>query len=82
MKERTIIYNSFNDMIIWSTWSNGCEIICIHGDKVYYYVPNKLPDMILLTQLMERMKLGENDRNNIRNVVMDLYDEFVKNKKN
>ena len=76
MKERTIIYNSFNDMIIWSTWSDGCEVICVHGDHVYYYVPNKLPDMILLTQLMEKMNISEDGRNGIRNTIMELYDDW------
>ena len=79
MKERTFLYDDGENFIIWSTDDKNAELICVHGDYVYYYVPNKLPDMILLTQLMERMNLGENDRNNIRNVILDLYDSWRMN---
>lgn len=76
MKEREIIYNSFDDMIIWSTWSDGCEVICIHGDHVFYYCPGQLLDMVLFTDLLKRMNIGSNDRDNIRNYVGELYDEW------
>ena len=76
MKERTFLYDDGESFIIWSESDKAVELICVYGDHVYYYLPNKLPDMILLTQLMERMKLGENDRNNIRNVILDLYDSW------
>ena len=79
MKERTIIFdNHDDDFIIWSTDDKSAELICVKGDRVFYYVPNRLLDMVLFTQLMEKMNLGKNDQDNIRNVVMDLYDTFKK----
>lgn len=80
MKTREIIYdNQDENFIIWSTDDKIAELICVKGDRVFYYVPNKLLDMVLFTKLMEKMKLGENDQNNIRNVVLDLYDAWKAN---
>lgn len=76
MKKREILFDNEEDFIIWSTDDKTAELICVKGDRVFYYVPNKILDMILFTQLMEKMKLGENDRTNIRNAVMDLYDNW------
>lgn len=76
MKERTFLYDDGENFIIWSTDDKSAELICVKGDRVFYYVPNRLLDMVLFTQLMEKMNFGENDQNNIRNVVMEKYDEW------
>lgn len=77
MKKREIIYDNHDeDFIIWSTDDRNAELICIKGDRVFYYCPGQLLDMVLFTQLMQKMNLGENDQNNIRNVVLDLYDSW------
>ena len=76
MKMREIIYDDGENFIIWSECDEGVELICVHGDKVFYYTPNKLPDMILFTELMKRLNIGENDRNGIRNYIMELYDRW------
>ena len=77
MKERTIIFDNHDeDFIIWSTDDKNAELICVRGDRVFYYLPNKILDMLLFTKLMESMNLGKNDRDNIRNVVMEKYDEW------
>ena len=82
MKTREIIYDDGENFIIWSESDKAVELICVYGDHVYYYVPNKLPDMILLTQLMEKMNISEDGRNGIRNTIMEMYDEFkLKSKK-
>lgn len=78
MKKREFLYDNGEDFIIWSEDDRSVELICVKGDRVYYYVPNRLLDMLLFTQLMERLNLGENDQNNIRNIVMDLYDTWRK----
>ena len=78
MKKRLFLFDDGEQFIIWSEHENGVELICVKGDTVYYYVPNKLPDMILFTQLMERMHISENDRNNIRNIVIEMYDDWKK----
>lgn len=79
MKTREMLFDDGENFIIWSTDDKNAELICVKGDRVFYYLPNKLLDMVLFTQLMEKMNLGKNDQDNIRNVVMDLYDSWKAN---
>lgn len=79
MKKREMLFDNGEDFIIWSTDDKIAELICVKGDRVFYYLPNRLLDMVLFTQLMQKMNLGENDQNNIRNVVLDLYDAWKAN---
>ena len=76
MKERQFLFDNGESFIIWSESDKAVELICVHGDHVYYYVPNKLPDMLLLSDLMTRMNIAENDQNNIRNYIFEMYDDF------
>lgn len=78
MKKRSFLYDDGENFIIWSETDSTVELICVYGDKVFYYVPNSLIDNVLFTQLMERLNIGENDRNNIRNIVMEMYDSWRK----
>lgn len=80
MKKREFLYDDGENFIIWSEDDRSVELICVKGDRVYYYVPNRLLDMLLFTQLMERMNLAEVDQNNIRNIVMERYDAWKQNK--
>lgn len=68
------IFNSANNSIIFD---NG-ELIVIQGDKVRYLKANNLLDLVRLHFYMEEMNIGENDRENLTKVVLDLYDEWKK----
>ena len=76
MKDRKVIYDDQENFIIWNEWEDGVEIIVIYGDKALYYQPGQLLDMVLFTQILEKLNLGEYDRNNIRNIIFDLYDSW------
>lgn len=77
MKKREIIFDNHDEnFIIWSTNDDVAEIIAVYGDRVFYYVPNKILDMVLFTQLMEKMNISEDGRNGIRNTIMELYDTW------
>lgn len=76
MKDRIFLFNNEHDSIIW----NNGEIITIKDDKVHYFKPNNLQDLVLMDFIMGTMHIGLNDRDNIRNYIFDLYDEY-KNKK-
>lgn len=74
MNERIFLFDNEHDSIIW----NKGEIITIKDDKVNYFKPNDLMDLVLMDFIIETMNLGLNDRNNIRNYIFDLYDEYKK----
>ena len=77
MKERTFLYDDGdNNFIIWSTNDDVAEIIAVYDDRVFYYLPNKILDIVLFTQLMEKMNISEDGRNGIRNTIMEFYDEW------
>ena len=76
MKKREIIYDDQENFLIWSEWEDGVELIAVYGDKCFYYCPGQLLDMVLFTDLLKRMNIGQNDRDNIRNYVLDLYDQW------
>ena len=50
------------------------EVIIVHGDRVNYFKPNRLIDMIIMHDVMEHMKLNEKDREVITNYILNLYD--------
>lgn len=74
MEERIFLFDNEHDSIIW----NKGEIITIKDDKVNYFKPNDLMDLVFMDFIMQTMNLGLNDRNNIRNYIFDLYDEYKK----
>ena len=74
MEERIFLFDNGHDSIIW----NKGEIITIKDDKVNYFKPNNLMDLVFMDFIMQTMNLGLNDRNNIRNYIFDLYDEYKK----
>lgn len=51
------------------------QVIIVHGDRVNYFKPNRLIDMIIMHDVMERMKLNEQDREAITTCILDIYDE-------
>ena len=55
-------------------YHNG-QVIIVHGDRVNYFKPNKLIDMIIMHDVMERMHLNEMDREAITTCILDIYDE-------
>lgn len=70
------IFNSANNSIIFS---DG-ELIVIKEDKVRYLKANNLLDLVRLHFYMEEMNIGENDRENLTNVILDVYDSWKFNK--
>ena len=51
------------------------QVIIVHGDRVNYFKPNRLIDMIIMHDVMERMHLNERDREAITTCIHDIYDE-------
>lgn len=81
MIKREIIYDDVDgNAIIWCQDNEDAEITCIYEDKEMYYEPDKLLDIVLFTQVMDSMSVGENDRNNIRKYITELWDEFITKK--
>ena len=79
MIKREILWDNVDgDAIVWCQNNEDVEITCISGDKEMYYDPDKLLDTVLFIQVMDKMHIGDNDRNNIRKYIIELWDEFKK----
>ena len=76
------IYSDDENFIVISECKTGIELVCVYGDKVFYYVPNRLLDMVLFSKLMERMNISEDEQNEIRNTVGDKFDSWKRKRLN
>ena len=71
MIRRHFIYDNGEDFIMY----HKGQVIIVHGDRVNYFKPNRLIDMIIMHEVMERMNLNEQDREAITTCILDIYDE-------
>ena len=70
---REIVYETQHDMIVFV---NG-EICVVNDDTVRWLKANSLIDLIALQYYMERMSLGDNDREGITAYILELYDKYM-----
>lgn len=79
MIKREILWDNVDgDAIVWCQNNDDADITCISGDKEMYYDPDKLLDTVLFTQVMDSMNISDEDRNNIRHYITELWNEFNK----
>lgn len=71
MIRRHFIYDNGEDFIMY----HKGQVIIVHGDRVNYFKPNRLIDLIIMHEVMERMNLNEQDREAITTCILDIYDE-------